>query len=100
MQIRATGLLAALALSMAVTGCTTPKATLPPGTTAFRTGFSEGCDDGYSVGGSPFYEKQDQASPESSDKEYLKGWHQGFHRCKGNYDRFQSTVYAILGPSL
>lgn len=100
MQIRPIGLLAALALSLAVTGCTTPMSTMPPGTTAFRTGFSEGCDEGYSVAGSPFYEKKDEAAPARSDQDYLEGWHQGFNRCKRNYDRIQTTVYAIMGPPL
>jgi len=100
MQIRPFGLLAALALSIAATGCTTPMSTMPPGTTAYRTGFSEGCDAGYSVAGSPFYEKRDEASPQETDKEYVHGWRQGFHRCKRNYDRIQTTVYAIMGPPL
>lgn len=81
-------------------GCTTPYATLPPGSTAYRTGFAEGCDAGYAVAGSPFYAKLEEARPQRSDEDYIGGWARGFHRCKSNYERVQSTIASFLGPPL
>ena len=100
MRNRTIGVISALALTTVLAACTTPMSTMPPGTQAYRVGFSEGCDAGYSVAGSPFYEKRDHVEPGDSNPEYLGGWHDGFTRCKRNYDRIQTTVYAVFGPPL
>ena len=100
MQIRPIRAFGALAVSMLLAACTTPMFTLPPGPQDFRVGYHDGCDAGYSVAGSPFYENQDEIEPTRSGTDYLRGWNRGFTRCKNNYDRVQTTVFSILGPPL
>ena len=100
MQLRPIRAFGALAVSMLLAACTTPIFTLPPGPQDFRVGYHDGCDAGYSVAGSPFYEKQDEIEPTRAELDYLRGWHRGFARCKNSYDRVQTTVFSILGPPL
>ena len=100
MHIKKVRIFGVLALSMFLGACTTPMFTMPPGPEDYRVGFHAGCDAGYSAAGSPFYERREDVQPGRSDPNYLRGWQIGFQRCKKNYDRIQTTVYSILGPSL
>lgn len=79
-------------------GCTTPMFTMPPGPPEYRTGFHDGCDDGYAYAGSPFYTLRESAEPPPSDELYAAGWQAGFEQCKGNYWRIRRTVSIVLGP--
>lgn len=78
--------------------CTTPQFTMPPGPREYRLGYSDGCDAGYAVAGSPFYETLDSAEPPRDDQPYLVGWLAGYDRCKRNYQRMQAVVSSVLGP--
>jgi hypothetical protein len=85
----ATGLLSA---------CATPMFTMPPGSPDYQVGFHDGCEAGYAFAGSPFYQRIDHAEPPKSEGSYFTGWHAGFEKCKGNYNRIQRTISIVLGP--
>ncbi len=79
-------------------GCTTPSFTMPPGTPAYRAGYSEGCDAGYAVAGSPLYRTLEEAeAPPKSDPQRV-GWLAGYDRCKRNYQRMQGVFSSVFGP--
>jgi hypothetical protein len=80
--------------------CTTPMTTMPPGPEAYRIGYYDGCDAGYAYAGSPFYEHSDQTEPPPATADYTHGWHAGFHRCAGSFQRIQRGVFVLLGPPL
>ncbi len=95
MKIR--GLIAVGALSV-LAACTTPSFSMPPGTPDFRAGYAEGCDAGYAVAGSPFYDTLEKAEPPAKGDPRRLGWLVGHDRCKRNYQRIQKTVSSIFGP--
>ena len=83
---------------VAVAGCTTPMATMPPGPWEYRLGYRDGCDSGYAYAGSPFY-RQLVARPQAPTVEpYRSGWIAGFDRCLDNYQHLQRTVNFLVGP--
>lgn len=94
--MRTRAIVAVLAL-VAVAGCTTPWFTRPPGPKAYRDGYSEGCDAGYSVAGSPFYRYRDKVEPPPKGDPQRAGWLAGYDRCKRNHQRIQNTVNSIFG---
>lgn len=83
---------------LAVSACTTPMYTMPPGPSDYRLGYHDGCDAGYAYAGSPFYEASDKTEPERKDKPYLTGWQSGFERCRRSHQRLQAGISALLGP--
>ena len=91
-------LLAALLVLVTLAGCTTPWFTRPPGQKAYREGYAEGCDAGYSVAGSPVYRYRDKVEPPPKGDPTRAGWLAGYDRCKRNYERIQWTLHSILGP--
>jgi hypothetical protein len=95
---RRIGRLSLLALIGVLAACTTPMFTMPPGPPDYRVGFSEGCDAGYALAGSPFYQQIAVAEPPRSDEPYLSGWLAGFERCHGSYQRIQRATSVLLGP--
>ena len=95
MRTKGPALVLALVL---LTGCTTPWFTMPPGSKAYRAGFSEGCDAGYSVAGSLVYPYRDSVEPPPKGDPERIGWLAGFDRCKRNYQRIQRTFSSIFGP--
>ena len=78
-------------------GCSTPSFTSPPGTQAFREGYTEGCDAGDAVAGSPFYSYRDKVEPPPKGDPHRVGWLEGYDRCRRNYQRIQGTVNTFLG---
>ncbi len=81
------------------TGCSTPAWTSPPGSERYQIGYRDGCDAGYAIGGSFFYERIDSAEPAHDDVDYVNGWKYGFLNCKKKGDHFQATLHSILGAS-
>ena len=81
-----------------LSACTTPMFTMPPGPQAYREGYSDGCDAGYAVAGSPFYKTLERAEPPRTDDTYRVGWLAGFDRCEQSYQRIQAVVNSFLGP--
>ena len=91
-------LLATTIVLAVLAGCTTPSFTMPPGSKAYRIGFSDGCSAGYSVAGSPFYKYRDAVEPPPKGDPQRTGWLAGFNRCKVNYQRIQKVVNGVFGP--
>lgn len=82
----------------ALSACTTPSFTMPPGTPSYRAGFAEGCDAGYAHAGSPFVFGQEMAeAPAMGDPQRI-GWLAGYERCKRSYQRMQGVFSAFFGP--
>ena len=80
-----------------VSACSTPTWTSPPGSEKFQIGYRDGCDAGYAVAGSPFYDRIGHAEPSYQDSQYVHGWQIGFDDCKRSYDRIQATIHSVLG---
>jgi len=72
--------------------------TMPPGPEGYRIGYYDGCDAGYAYAASPFYEHSDATAPPTATEDYTFGWHSGFQKCVGSYQRIQRAVNALLGP--
>ena len=87
-----------LCTAVALTGCTTPYATMPPGPWEYRLGYRDGCDAGYAYAGSPFYEQVDTLPAAPTAEPYRSGWLAGFDRCLDNYQHIQRTVNFLVGP--
>lgn len=87
-----------LCTAVALTGCTTPYATMPPGPWEYRLGYRDGCDEGYAYAGSPFYEQVDTLPAPPTAEPYRSGWLAGFDRCLDNYQHIQRTVNFLVGP--
>jgi len=85
--------------SLLAAGCATPAWTSPPGSERYQIGYKDGCDDGYAIAGSMFYERIDSAAPAYDDVDYVNGWHYGFLNCKKKQEHFQATLHSILGDS-
>ena len=83
---------------IALSSCTTPFFTMPPGPRTYRIGFRDGCDAGYSYAGSPAYGPAVAMEPTQSDQLYRAGWHAGFDKCRASYQRIQRTISSVLGP--
>ncbi len=81
-----------------VAACSTPTWTSPPGSAKFQVGYHDGCDAGYAVAGSPFYDRIEHAEPSYQDSHYVTGWQVGFIDCKSSYDRIQATIHSFFGP--
>ncbi len=97
--MKISGSMAALALALGVlAGCTTPDFTMPPGSPDYRAGFSQGCDAGYTVAGSPFYDTSRKVEPPSKNDPQRIGWLAGYDRCKRSYQRMQRVISSVLGP--
>jgi len=86
-----------LCASILAAGCSTPAWTSPPGSERYQIGYKDGCDDGYAIAGSIFYERIDSAEPAYDDVDYVNGWHYGFLNCKKKQEHFQATLHSILG---
>ncbi len=80
-----------------VSACSTPTWTSPPGSEKFQVGYRDGCDAGYAVAGSPFYDRIEKAEPSYQDSQYVYGWRIGFDDCQRSYDRIQATIHSFLG---
>ncbi len=80
-----------------VSACSTPTWTSPPGSEKFQVGYRDGCDAGYAVAGSPFYDRIEQAGPSDQDSQYGYGWRIGFDDCQRSYDRIQATIHSVFG---
>ncbi len=78
-----------------VSACATPTWTSPPGSENFQVGYRDGCDAGYAVAGSPFYDRIEHADPGDQDSQYVYGWQIGFDDCKRSYDRIQATIHSF-----
>jgi len=89
-----------LGAAVSVAACTTPMATMPPGTWEYRLGYRDGCDKGYSYAGSPFYQQTYARPAPPTAEPYRAGWVEGFDRCLENYQHFQRTVNFLIGPPL
>ena len=83
-----------------VSACSTPVWTSPPGSEKYQIGYHEGCDAGYAVAGSPYYERIESAEPNSQNIDYVQGWQEGFDVCKRSYDRIQATIHSVLGTGV
>ncbi len=90
-------LLITLVVAGFVSACSTPTWTSPPGPERFQIGYRDGCDAGYAVAGSPFYDRIEHAEPGDQDSHYAHGWKIGFSDCKRSYDRIQATVHSFFG---
>ena len=84
-------------VGLMATGCATPAWTSPPGSERYQIGYRDGCDAGYAIAGSFFYERIDSAWPAYDDGDYVSGWENGYDQCKRKQDRFQATVHSIFG---
>ena len=80
-----------------VSGCSTPTWTSPPGSERYQVGYRDGCDAGYAVAGSFFYERIDSAEPAHDDVDYVHGWQSGYVNCKNKQEHFQATLHSLLG---
>ncbi len=80
-----------------VSACSTPTWTSPPGSERYQIGYKDGCDAGYAVAGSPFYDRIDSATAPEADADYQSGWQFGFTDCKASYNHFQATVHSMFG---
>jgi hypothetical protein len=83
-----------------VSACSMPTWTSPPGPERFQIGYHDGCDAGYAVAGSPFYDRIEHAEPGDQDSYYVHGWQVGFHDCKGSSDRIQATIHSFFGTGV
>jgi hypothetical protein len=95
-RTKAISLSGVMVVSVLLSACSTPTWTSPPGTQTFQVGYRDGCDAGYAVAGSPFYERIENAEPGSQDGEYVNGWHEGYLDCKRSYDRMQATIHSFF----
>ncbi len=86
-----------LVIGALLSACSTPTWTSPPGPERFQIGYRDGCDAGYTVAGSPFYERIEHSEPGYQDSHYVHGWQIGFIDCKRSYDRIQATVHSFFG---
>ncbi len=86
-----------LVIAGLVSACSTPTWTSPPGSEKFQVGYHDGCDAGYAVAGSPFYDRIEHAEPSYQDSHYVHGWQIGFGDCKRSYDRIQATIHSVFG---
>ncbi len=80
-----------------VAACSTPTWTSPPGSARFQVGYHDGCDAGYAVAGSPFYDRIEHAEPSYQDSDYVHGWQIGFYECQSSYNRIQTTIHSVFG---
>jgi|SRR5262245_57253485 len=92
-------MLCALILAAAASGCAPPRFASPSGPYAYRTGWHEGCADGYAVAGSPLYETKFTAAPRDTGEAYGSGWRAGFNDCSSSYGRIQDAVHSFFAPS-
>jgi hypothetical protein len=81
-------------------GCATPTWTSPPGSERSQIGYKDGCDAGFAVAGSFFYERIDSAEPAHDDVDYVHGWRAGFVDCKKKQDRVQATLHSMFGTRI
>jgi hypothetical protein len=81
----------------ALSACTTPMFTMPPGPEPYRLGYHNGCDAGYAYAGSPLVAA---ATSARTDGWYQIGFNEGFQRCQYNYQHMQKIVNSVLGPPL
>ena len=86
-----------LSIGLLVSGCAMPVWTSPPGSERFQIGYKDGCDAGFALAGSSFYERIDQAEPPDKDQDYVYGWQIGLLECKRKQDRVQATLHSMLG---
>ena len=96
-RIKAGSLPTALVLLGLLSGCAMPAWTGPAGPERFQVGYRDGCDAGYAVAGSPFYERIAHGVPAYDDRAYADGWEDGFSDCKRSYDRVQMVIHSVLG---
>jgi hypothetical protein len=78
--------------------CSTGTWTSPAGTERYQIGYKDGCDVGYAVAGSPFYDRIEKATePVGQDDQYVYGWRSGYIQCKTSYDRIQNGIHGLFG---
>jgi len=53
---------------------------------AYKVGFDEGCDSGYSAAGNIYAKFRKDVMRYASDAIYAQGWNDGFAYCKGRWD--------------
>ena len=88
-----------LCAGLLAASCSTPTWTSPPGSERYQIGYKEGCDAGYAVAGSIFYERIERAEPIHDEVDYVNGWEYGYLKCKKKQEHFQATLHSILGAS-
>jgi hypothetical protein len=72
---------------------------MPPGPLAYRQGYHDGCESGYAVAGSPFYEEVWEARAPRGEPDYVAGWTAGLYDCKASFERIQRTIHQVLSPA-
>ena len=86
-----------LLVGLMAAGCSMPTWTSPPGSERFQIGYKDGCDAGFAVAGSSFYERIDSAAPAHDDTDYVQGWQGGFRDCEIRQNRIQATLHSMFG---
>ena len=86
-------------IAVALAACAPPRFASPPGPQAYRTGWHEGCSEGYAVAGSPLYEQKLAAAPGAIGAAYESGWQAGFNHCYASYGRIQRGVHGLFAPT-
>ena len=92
-------LVAMIAATALLAACAPPRFASPPGPPAYRSGWHEGCSEGYAVAGSPLYGQKDAAAPGAVDAAYESGWQAGFNHCYASYGRIQRGIHVLFAPS-
>jgi hypothetical protein len=72
---------------------------MPPGPLAYRQGYHDGCENGYAVAGSPFYEQSWDAMTPRAEPDYVAGWTAGLYDCKRSFERIERTIHQVLSPA-
>jgi hypothetical protein len=62
-----------------LSSCALPMFAMPPGPLAYREGYHDGCETGYAVAGSPFYQQVWEARTPRGEPDYVAGWTAGLY---------------------